>query len=94
MSNIPLQGFALFFIAEIYEFNFNDLHYLLFFSLEDGLIPLNIFLALPFLGVLFFTLKVFMSYLLIYLDFRSAFPRYRYESINETRMENSIAFKV
>ena len=43
---------------------------------------------------IFFIIKTFNYYINIYMDFRSAFPRYRYESIDAIRLENFFTFNL
>jgi len=62
--------------------------------LAAGLAPLNspLFNFIP--EYFFFVIKTLINNFIIYMDFRSAFPRYRYESINALRLENFFTFNL
>lgn len=56
--------------------------------------PFNEILVRYIPSSFFFVIKTLDNYSNFYLDFRSAFPRYRYESINASRLENIFTFNL
>jgi len=59
-----------------------------------GLSPFNIAILNVIPPFFFFVIKTLNNYFYIYLGFRSAFPRYRYESTNALRLENFFTFNL